>query len=93
MENENTPPTKDSNGGEEPHPSPRDSKGWDGKLRVERRPILANPQAISDSEYSDEENVLPGEQISADRRYVIICFIETIFCGGGTYDSLCHRSS
>jgi protein phosphatase 1 regulatory subunit 7 len=49
------------------HPtSPRDSKGWDGKLRVERRPVMTNPEAISDPEYSDEENILPGEQISPD---------------------------
>lgn len=53
--------------GEGQHPkSPRDSKGWDGKLRVERRPVMTNPEAISDPEYSDEENILPGEQISPD---------------------------
>lgn len=53
--------------GEDQHPkSPRDSKGWDGKLRVERRPVMTNPEAISDPEYSDEENILPGEQISPD---------------------------
>jgi protein phosphatase 1 regulatory subunit 7 len=52
------------------HAPPRDSKGWDGKLRVEkpaeRNAILANPEALSDPEYSDEENVVPGEEIDAD---------------------------
>lgn len=38
----------------------RDSNGWDGKLRVK------NPEAFSDSEYSDPEHVLHGEQIEAD---------------------------
>ena len=43
----------------------KNDKGWDGKLRVDRA-TLANPEAISDPEYSDEENVLEGEVISAD---------------------------
>lgn len=63
-EKEDTPPPP--NGGEHHHASPRDSKGWDGKLRIERRPVMINPDAISDPEYSDEENILPGEQIGAD---------------------------
>lgn len=66
MEKESAPPEESSNGGEKPHQSPKDSKGWDGKLRIDRRPVLDNPEAISDPEYSDEENVLPGEEISAD---------------------------
>ena len=44
---------------------PRDSKGWDGKLRVERRAVLTNPEAISDPEYSDED-APPVELIDAD---------------------------
>lgn len=63
IQEENTPPAKDA---EQHHASPRDSKGWDGKLRVERHPVMTNPEAISDPEYSDEENVLPGDQIDAD---------------------------
>jgi protein phosphatase 1 regulatory subunit 7 len=68
MEKENTPPANNDglNAADKPHQSPKDSKGWDGKLRVERRLALANPEAISDPEYSDDENILPGEQISAD---------------------------
>ncbi|KAI0099262.1 hypothetical protein GGR51DRAFT_565081 [Nemania sp. FL0031] len=44
----------------------RDSKGWDGKLRVNRSALVENPEALSDPEYSDENNVLPGEEINAD---------------------------
>jgi len=66
MEKENTPPGDGSNGGGKPHLTPTDSKGWDGKLRVDRTPVLQNPEAISDPEYSDEEHVIPGEEISAD---------------------------
>lgn len=64
IEKQNASPS--SNDGENKHSSPRDSKGWDGKLRVEKRPVVANPEALSDPEYSDEENVLPGETIDAD---------------------------
>ncbi|KAG4422457.1 Protein phosphatase 1 regulatory subunit sds22 [Cadophora malorum] len=46
--------------------TPRSSSGWDGKLRLEKNVELVNPEAISDAEYTDEENVLPGEQIDAD---------------------------
>lgn len=44
----------------------RDSKGWDGKLRVPKSALLSNPEALSDPEYSDGDNVIPGEQVAAD---------------------------
>lgn len=47
-------------------PALTDSKGWDGKLRVDRNALIQNPEALSDPEYSDEENVLPGEELAAD---------------------------
>ncbi|EKG10900.1 hypothetical protein MPH_11902 [Macrophomina phaseolina MS6] len=47
------------------HSSPRSKSGWDGKLRVERRPVIANPGALSDPEYSDED-APPVEEIEAD---------------------------
>jgi protein phosphatase 1 regulatory subunit 7 len=50
---------------DQPSPGLRNSRGWDGKLRV-KRPSISNPEALSDPDYSDEENVLPGEVISAD---------------------------
>jgi protein phosphatase 1 regulatory subunit 7 len=67
----NTPPSHisingdDAEGHEIPK-TPRSSSGWDGKLRVEKKLELANPEALSDPEYSDEENVVPGEPIDAD---------------------------
>jgi protein phosphatase 1 regulatory subunit 7 len=47
-------------------PGLRNSKGWDGKLRVPKSAVLANPEALSDPEYSDEDNVAPGEEVAAD---------------------------
>ncbi|KAI1912882.1 protein phosphatase regulatory subunit Sds22 [Ophidiomyces ophidiicola] len=43
----------------------KDSKGWDGKLRLERQATLANPEAIEDPEYSDQD-APPVEEIEAD---------------------------
>ncbi|KAI3340012.1 hypothetical protein F4824DRAFT_432311 [Ustulina deusta] len=50
----------------QPSHSLRDSKGWDGKLRIDRNALIQNPEALTDSEYSDADNVVPGEQILAD---------------------------
>ena len=61
-----TPPPTNREAAEEAHHTPKDSKGWDGKLRVEKKTVLANPEAISDAEYTDDENVLPGETVAAD---------------------------
>jgi hypothetical protein len=80
---ESKPPHEETsnNGEDEHHASPRDSKGWDGKLRIERRPVLTNPEAISDPEYSDEENVIPGEVIGADEGMLNV--ITNVFSGHG----------
>ena len=51
------PPTNGSN--------LQDSKGWDGKLRVDRKAVVTNAEILSDPEYSDED-APPVEQISAD---------------------------
>ena len=50
----------------EKSPKLQDSKGWDGKARVERRAIITNPHALSDGEHSDDEDAPPVEQIDAD---------------------------
>ena len=70
---ETTPPHISIRNDEESHGSkssgnPRSSTGWDGKFRVEKekKAELVNPEAISDPEYSDEEQVLPGQTIEAD---------------------------
>lgn len=47
-------------------PGLRDSKGWDGKLRIPKSALLHNPEALSDPEYSDDENVFRGEEVAAD---------------------------
>lgn len=75
-EKESTTPThisingEDAKGHEGDSPkgstTPRSSSGWDGKLRLEKKAELVNPEAISDPEYSDEEQVLQGEKIEAD---------------------------
>lgn len=45
----------------------KDSKGWDGKLRVGDGPkaIITNPEALEDPDYSDED-APPVEEIEAD---------------------------
>lgn len=43
----------------------RDSQGWDGKLRVDKKAVVTNAEALSDPEYSDED-APPVEQIGAD---------------------------
>lgn len=43
----------------------KDSKGWDGKLRVERHASLDNPEALEDPDASDED-APPVEEIEAD---------------------------
>lgn len=47
-------------------PGLRNSKGWDGKLRVERTATLANPEILESDPESEDENVLPGDQLPAD---------------------------
>jgi hypothetical protein len=49
---------------------PRDSHGWDGKLRVDRRAVLTNPEALSDPDYTDED-APPVYQIEADEGRVV----------------------
>lgn len=64
----------------EPSPGLRNSKGWDGKLRVPKSALVANPEAFSDSEYSDEDNVLQGEEIGADEGMTrLFCLSEPRF--------------
>ena len=45
--------------------TPKSASGWDGKLRVNKQATLANPEALEDSDYSDED-APPVEQIDAD---------------------------
>ena len=61
----------------------QDSKGWDGKLRVDRRAVVTNAEILSDPEYSDED-APPVEEIVADEgKYVFVypVFLLTRLCG------------
>lgn len=67
----------------EPSPVLTNGKGWDGKLRIPGRVSLANPEALSDPEYSDDEHVVQGEEIQPDegehsssRRQLIQCVLD-----------------
>ena len=51
----------------------RDSKGWDGKLRLDKKAVIANAEVLSEPEYSDED-APPVEQISADEGMFNIAF-------------------
>ncbi|KAG0651627.1 phosphatase 1 regulatory subunit SDS22 [Hyphodiscus hymeniophilus] len=74
-EKESTPPhisiqndDEEGHGSPKSNGTPKSSSGWDGKLRIdkEKKAELVNPEAISDPEYSDEEQVLQGQIIEAD---------------------------
>jgi protein phosphatase 1 regulatory subunit 7 len=43
----------------------KNKEGWDGKLRVEPKAIITNPEALEDSDYSDPD-APPVEEIDAD---------------------------
>lgn len=57
---------KTPNGTSPKSSTPKSKSGWDGKLRVEKQAVLANPEALDDPEYSDED-APPPEQIDADQ--------------------------
>lgn len=52
------------------------ANGWDGKLRLDKRAVLTNPEALSDPEYSDED-APPVEHIAADEGNQLLCVSET----------------
>lgn len=54
-----------TNGSSPKSGTPHSKSGWDGKLRVTKQATLANPEALSDPDYSDED-APPPEQIDAD---------------------------
>ena len=43
----------------------RDRQGWDGKLRVDKKAVVTNADALSDRENSDED-APPVDSINAD---------------------------
>lgn len=62
--------TPATHGDDDEHDRPRDSKGWDGKLRVEKNVVVKYPtdpnaEPQSDAEESEDEGPAPDE-IQAD---------------------------
>ena len=51
----------------------QDTKGRDGKLRVDRRAVVTNAEILSDPEYSDED-APPVKQIVADEGNCVFVF-------------------
>jgi protein phosphatase 1 regulatory subunit 7 len=43
----------------------KDKSGWDGKLRVDRRAVVVNSEAVEDPDYSDAD-APPPEEVEAD---------------------------
>ncbi|KAJ5893382.1 Leucine rich repeats (2 copies) [Penicillium taxi] len=43
----------------------KNAEGWDGKMRVESKAVITNPEALEDSDYSDPD-APPVDQIDAD---------------------------
>lgn len=56
----------------------KDSKGWDGKLRVGQHAEITNPEALEDPEYSDPE-APPVEEIEADEGMSLFFFFPATF--------------
>jgi protein phosphatase 1 regulatory subunit 7 len=58
---------QDKPNGHEKHHPPRDSKGWDGKLRVDRRALARGTDGLSDPEEEEDEDDGPlPDLIEAD---------------------------
>ena len=49
---------------------PQHRSHWDGKLRVEKKAVLSNPEALSDPDYSDED-APPVDRIQADEGMMV----------------------
>ena len=64
-QDDNAPNGQEPNGTSAKPSTPQSKSGWDGKLRVHKQAVLANPEALSDPEYSDED-APPAEEIDAD---------------------------
>lgn len=43
----------------------KNKEGWDGKMRMEPKAVITNPEALEDSDYSDPD-APPVEEIEAD---------------------------
>jgi hypothetical protein len=50
---------------EHPTSTMKNKEGWDGKMRVEPKAVITNPEALEDSDYSDPD-APPVDEIQAD---------------------------
>ena len=61
----------------------QDSNGWDGKLRIDKKAVLADTETLSSSDHSDEE-IPPTDQIKADEGTLPVknrkCLLISIGC-------------
>lgn len=67
-QNENVANGAPDAGASPQHTTPVSNRtGWDGKLRVngEKKAVLANPEALEDSDYEDDD-APPPDEIAAD---------------------------
>ena len=72
----NPPPSRNTTG-------LQDGKGWDGKLRVDRRAVVTNAEILSDPEYSDEDAPPVGQIVADEGNYIFVYFtyLLTGVCG------------
>jgi protein phosphatase 1 regulatory subunit 7 len=61
----------------------KNKEGWDGKLRMEPKAVITNPEALEDSDYSDPE-APPVEEIDADEGKVFGGSARAVSCGMNT---------
>lgn len=59
----------------------KNKEGWDGKLRIEPKAIITNPEALEDSDYSDPD-APPVEEIDADEGKVSRANSSSLFFTG-----------
>ncbi|CAI7636785.1 unnamed protein product [Penicillium crustosum] len=67
----------------------KNKEGWDGKMRMEPKAVITNPEALEDSDYSDpdappveeieaDEDLLADEDVNAEDIDLVHCRISSI---------------
>lgn len=70
----------------------KDSKGWDGKLRVDRAALVTNPEAGEDPDNYSDEDVPPVEQIEADEGMRVVSGVSSCKLPFGSVNEILLRS-
>lgn len=63
-----------------------DSKGWDGKLRIERKVEVQNSASLSDDENAESDDEVVPDQIAADEGSSGLDISRFLCFGGLTMD-------